>query len=37
VVAEIPFDAAITTGQMLVSARAAANEARHRVRLCSRR
>jgi hypothetical protein len=30
VVAEIPFDAAVTTGQMLVSARGAANEARHR-------
>jgi peptide chain release factor subunit 1 len=30
VVAEIPFDAAVTVNQMLVSARAAANEARQR-------
>jgi hypothetical protein len=30
VVAEIPFDAAVTTKQMLVNARAAANEARQR-------
>jgi hypothetical protein len=30
VVAEIPFDAAVSTNQMLVSARAAANEARQR-------
>jgi hypothetical protein len=30
VVAEIPYDAAVTTGQMLANARAAANEARQR-------